>query len=99
MWCGGGAGSKGGALAAGGDQAAEHGFLFRAGAGAGEAAAQQRGTAATEASSEARVTDGSHDCQGCHCKPQHYALVTRTCHHLLSRTVCRMLSVCYVPST
>lgn len=50
MSCGGGAGSEGGALAAVGGRAAEHGHLFRAGAGAGEGAAQQGGTVTIEAS-------------------------------------------------
>lgn len=43
--CGGGADFEGGALGAVGVQAAEHGLLLRAGAGAGEGAAQQGGTA------------------------------------------------------
>lgn len=47
---GGGAGTEGGTLAAVGGRAAEHGRLFRAGAGAGEGAAQQGGAVAAEAS-------------------------------------------------
>lgn len=50
MRCGGGAGTEGGTLAAAGGRSAENGLLFRTGAGAGEGAAQQGGTVATEAS-------------------------------------------------
>lgn len=50
VWCGGGVGAEGGPLAAGGGQVAGHCHLFRAGAGAGEGAALQRGTVAPEAS-------------------------------------------------
>lgn len=50
VWCGGGAGAEGGTLAGAGGRAAEYGRLFRTGAGAGEGAAQQGGTVATEAS-------------------------------------------------
>lgn len=49
VWHGGGTGFKGGTLAAVGGQAAEHGHLSKAGAGAGEGAAQQGGTVATKA--------------------------------------------------
>lgn len=45
---GGGAGSEGGRLAAVRGPAAEPGLVFRAGAGAGERAAQQGGTAAAD---------------------------------------------------
>lgn len=50
VWHGGGAGTEGGRPAAAGGRAAEHSRLFRAGAGAGEGAAQQGGTVAAEAS-------------------------------------------------
>lgn len=49
VWHGRGAGTEGGPLAAAGGRTAEHGRLFRAGAGAGEGAAQQGGTVTTEA--------------------------------------------------
>lgn len=46
--CGRGADSEGGAMAAGGGPAADHRQCFGTGAGAGEGAAWQGGTAATE---------------------------------------------------